>query len=230
MKKIGIVAVACALALTLAACSSGSGSSASKSASASAASASASASAASASASASAASKSASASAASASASAASTTSGNVYTNSALKMTYTLPAGYEFASQEELDANNTAGASQQMVMMAKDGGIGPDNVNIIVAQSATAAASLNKEYLESLASELDSQYQSMGGSLKDSAVGTFEIGGQSYLALRLYATLQGANLYQQQIYVIEGPNIGIITATADEEEDLDVILSGLGRI
>ena len=145
-------------------------------------------------------------------------------------MTYTLPAGYEFATQDELDASNTPGAAQQMEMMAKEGGVGPDNVNIIVTKSASAAATLNKEYLESLASELDSQYQSMGGSLKDSAVGTFEIGGQSYLALRLYATLQGANLYQQQIYVIEGPNIGIITATADAEEDLDVILSGLGRI
>ena len=248
--KVAVLAMAMALAVVLAGCGGSASSSAASSASAS------SASATSASASSTAASTTASSTSASTSASAASSATaavfkagkvnGDTYTNEFFGVKFVAPSGFTFNDASKMAEMNAAigssltdesitkalenGAAYFDMACANENGT---NVNVTIEHGgSTGASALTPEqYLNVAKESLADQLKSSGAEVKDVEVTTFKnAAGKDLASMKVTLEVQGVTLYEQLICLKAGDYFMNITATSQNQDDLEGLLKQVSEL
>ena len=250
--KVAVLAMAMALAVVLAGCGGSASSSAASSASASSASASAtsaSASSAATSTTASSASASTSASAASSAAAAvfkAGKVSGDTYTNEFFGVKFVAPSGFTFnddAKMAEMNAAVGASLNDESITKALENGVAyfdmacanenGTNVNVTIEHGgSTGASALTPEqYLNVAKESLADQLKSSGAEVKDVEVTTFKnAAGKDLASMKVTLEVQGVTLYEQLICLKAGDYFMTITATSQNQDDLEGLLKQVSEL
>ena len=161
--------------------------------------------------------------------------SGNTYRNPYYDLTFSAPENAAFYDEQELlamsDTNNlpedvSAAFAAQMeqngayVMMVTD--LNGAGVNLLVKKTPEAYKGLSEDQLYSVVKpELEAQLQQTG------LPGAVEIGSTSFLnetRAAIETTMQGVDMVQRQLYLVQDEYTCIITASASDAETLDAIM------
>lgn len=233
--KIAVLAMTLALAGVLTACG-GSASSGSASGSASEASASAAVSSA-------AASSEAASSAASAASFEPGTLQADTYTNEFFGVKFTLPEGFAFYDEAQMaDMNKSVGSLvSEDIAKALESGVAffdmaaatedGTNVNVVIEYAGTPAAQAldSATYLEYAKENLASQLSSSGVTVKEAEIGKYKNvqTGDEFDSMKLQIEMQGIPMYEELVCLKSGDYFMSITATSQDEADLEKILENL---
>jgi len=136
---------------------------------------------------------------------------GNVYTNEYAGLTFTAPDGWTFASDEEIadlmgismDLVTENEAAQKIAelttvygMMAKSADQ-LSNVQVVFENTALSGSKLSaEEYVEIIASQLDTVYDDFGATYEASDIRTIKIGANEYIYMDIFVDLGGVVLEQ----------------------------------
>lgn len=161
------------------------------------------------------------------------------YTNSALGISFTLPAGWRFGTQEEIAAAMDLGAD--MIMddpeAFKEAIKEQPNFTDVMATEAAGASNFNISYsdlsqdalgslisAEAYASAVESQYKNME-AFKDAdiSVGSHTLAGETYVTISIDATGSVGLYLRQYLKKLGSDYLTVITITAASMEKVDEI-------
>ena len=173
------------------------------------------------------------------------TIDGDTYRNTLFGISFTLPEGYQFATDEQLAqmANLTADmledeASQKAI---EDGrtiidmyaiGTGGQNVSLTIEKVNPIAGVLAdvEKYREICVGNLDQQLAGTGMEVVEHEDGTYQIGGTDYPSEQIVISYQGNTIYEQLVFLKSGSYFGLLTATGTSFEATEQMLSYCSEI
>ena len=129
----------------------------------------------------------------------------NVYTNTSLGMTFTLPEGWQIGTEEEMNAvqdkgqevtggTGSADASEAYDLYIYNATTG-SNIAMMAEDMSMFGDITAQEYVESLSEQLSS-YADQGITYTMNAIGTKTIGNTEFVSLDGIAEYQSNNIYQ----------------------------------
>ncbi len=163
----------------------------------------------------------------------------NVYTNTSLGMTFTLPEGWQIGTEEEMNAvqdkgqevtgdTQTADASEAYDLYIYNPTTG-SNIAMMAEDMSVFGSVTAQEYVESLSQQLTS-YADQGITYTMNEIGTKTIGNTEFVSLDGIAEYQSNNIYQcYAVTEMSGKMITmIITGPADQgQAECEAVLASI---
>lgn len=147
---------------------------------------------------------------------------GTTYTNTSVGIKATMPEGFS-----SIGGSPVSGITYEAVVQAEDGSaiqIIAEDMKETVGRAVSA-----KVYLESMKSQVDTQYGAMGLTTDTTDLGTVKIGGKDFSGISIAIT-GGVQGLSQQYYIYKVGDVMfciIITATDDMAATLDSFVKSI---
>ena len=174
------------------------------------------------------------------------TIEGNAYTNKFFSVEFALPEGFSYYDAEQLADMNAAIANtndNQAVVEAFEGGSAffdmaaaaesDPNVSVVVQIAGPDAAAPDEAgYIAMIEDKVFDQLKAADITVKNSEAVTYTNGktGDEFAAMKLAIEMQGAPMCEEIVCIKAGDYFMNVTATANNEAELDSILDHLARI
>ena len=166
----------------------------------------------------------------------------NVYTNTSLGMTFTLPEGWQIGTEEEMNAvqdkgqevtgdTGSADASEAYDLYIYNSSTG-SNIAMMAEDMSAFGDITAQEYIESLSQQLSS-YADQGITYTMNEIGTKTIGNTEFVSLDGIAEYQSNNIYQCYAVTEMGGKMitMIITGPADQgQAECEAVLASIQPI
>ena len=165
---------------------------------------------------------------------------GSTYRNEFFGFAYTLPEGYQFATEEQLaqlanvttemleDEASTKALEEGRVLydMYAYGSDG-QNVSLTLEKvNAMAGVLVSAEkYREICVSKFDEQLAGTGMEVVECEDTTYRIGDTDYLGENVVLTYQGSTIYEKIMFLKNGSFFGLVTAAGSSPESTEELLS-----
>ncbi len=161
------------------------------------------------------------------------TTEGDVFTNEALGVTYTLPDGYAFGTQEEIESVTGTTVTEDSLaaveMIAYDAETG-DNTNFVIQRFDGEAPITTDAFINGALQEAVDSFESDGYEITDTDSGTIDINGMAGSYTTVSAQNNEGPLVSKQIYVVNGEWSGIFTMTTSDVATADELSTYIGTV
>ena len=170
---------------------------------------------------------------------------GDTYLNAFFGIKYTLPEGYQFATDEQLAqlANTTQDMLEdEAVLDALDSGrviydmyaYGPDgqSVNISIEKvNAMAGAFVNEEsYRDICVDNLEGQLSGSGMEVTDQQNATQTVGATEHPAVNLTLSYEDMTIYEKLVFIKGGTYFALVTSGDTTPEGAEALLGQLSEI
>lgn len=165
---------------------------------------------------------------------------GDTYHNEFFGFAYTLPEGYEFATEDQLarlanvttdmlnDEASTEALEEGRVLYDMYAyGVDGQNVSLTIEKvnaMAGVLVSLEK-YREICVSKFEDQLAGTGMEVVECEDATYRIGDTDYLGENVVLTYQGRTIYEKIMFLKNGSFFGIVTAAGPSFEATEELLS-----
>ncbi len=147
---------------------------------------------------------------------------GTTYTNTSVGIKATMPEGFS-----SIESTAVTGITYEAVVQAEDGSaiqIIAEDMKQTIGRAVSA-----KTYLDSMKTQVDSQYGAMGLTTEVSDLGTVKIGGKDFSGISIAIT-GGVQGLTQEYYINKVGDVMfciIVTATDDKAATLDQFISSI---